>query len=215
MTSLQRHQTTSIEVRFRGHKNVQAQQGSVVGRTRDNAWGQRSRVGAGGGDAVALMVELSPGYPTLPENAPLSSYQYGNEVREWKYQEALEALRHVVAEAEDELSEVALHSLRIGVVTTLAAGGEVPQRVIQREGRWKSSESSKFFFLFSSSLLLVSLTRRRFYPQRASGQAVVTGICPSPPRYVPLFFVALRVKHSHCSSILIECVANSRSRAFC
>ena len=28
-------------------------------------------------------------------------------------------------------------------------------------------------------------TRRRFYPQRSSGQAVVTGVVPSPPRYVP------------------------------
>ena len=36
-----------------------------------------------------------------------------------------------------------------------------------------------------SSLLLSSSTRRRFYPQRSSGQAVVTGIVPSPPRYVP------------------------------
>ena len=42
-------------------------------------------------------------------------------------------------------SEVGLHSLRIGATTTLAAGGEVPQRVIQREGRWKSSESSKTY----------------------------------------------------------------------
>ena len=29
--------------------------------------------------------------------------------------------------------------------TTLAARGEVPQRVIQREGRWKSPESSKVY----------------------------------------------------------------------
>ena len=42
-------------------------------------------------------------------------------------------------------SEVGLHSLRIGAATTLAAGGNVSQRVIQREGRWKSSESSKVY----------------------------------------------------------------------
>ena len=44
--------------------------------------------------------------------------------------------------------------------------------------------SSTFFLLFFS-LLLSSLTRRRFYPLRASGQAVVTGVYPSPPRYAP------------------------------
>ena len=44
-----------------------------------------------------------------------------------------------------------------------------------------------------------------FYPQRASGQAVVTDVYPSRPRCVPLFFVAHGVQHSHCSSIFIEC----------
>ena len=34
-----------------------------------------------------------------------------------------------------------------------------------------------------SSLLLSSSTRRRFDPQRSSGQAVVTGVVPSPPRH--------------------------------
>lgn len=83
------------------------------------------------------------GYPTLPEDALLSLYQYGNEVREWKYQGALEALRHVVAKTDDDLSEVALQSLRIGAATTV--GLEAPQRVIQREGRKKSSKSSKAY----------------------------------------------------------------------
>ena len=55
LTSLQWHQATSIEVRFRGHEGDQAQQGSVIVRTRDDASGTRSGVGAGGG-AVALMV---------------------------------------------------------------------------------------------------------------------------------------------------------------
>ena len=45
----------------------------------------------------------------------------------------------------DDRSEVGLHSLRIGEATTLAAGRDVSQRVIQREGRWKSSESSKVY----------------------------------------------------------------------
>ena len=68
LTSLQWKQATNIEVRFRGHKGDEAQQGSVVVRTRDNAWGMRSGVGAGGG-AVALMVALLSGYPTC-RNAP-------------------------------------------------------------------------------------------------------------------------------------------------
>ena len=62
-TSLQWHQATSIEVPFRGQKGDQAQQGSVIVHTRDDASGTRSGVGAGGG-AVALMVELLPVYPT-------------------------------------------------------------------------------------------------------------------------------------------------------
>jgi len=34
--------------------------------------------------------------------------------------------------------EVGLHSLRIGAATALTAGGVVPDRIIQREGRWRS-----------------------------------------------------------------------------
>ena len=98
-------------------------------RTRNNAWGTRSGVGAGSG-AVAVTVALLSGYPTLPETPPLSPYRYGNEVRVWRYTEALEA--QVVTEAGVGPSEVALHSARIGAATTLAAGGDVPQRVFQR-----------------------------------------------------------------------------------
>ena len=90
LASLQWHQATSIEVRFRGHTGDQAQQGSVIVRTRDDASGTRSGVGAGGG-AVALMVELLSVYPTMPESVPLSSYRCGNEVRVWRYPEALAA----------------------------------------------------------------------------------------------------------------------------
>ena len=31
------------------------------------------------------------------------------------------------------------------------------------------------------------------------------GVVPSPPRYVPSFFIAHTVQHSHCSSSFIEC----------
>ena len=63
---------------------------------------------------------------------------------------------------------------------------------------------------FSSSLLLSGLTRGKFYPKRSSGQAAVTGVVPSPPRYVPLFLSRFdRVQPSQCSSISSN-VANSR-----
>ena len=35
----------------------------------------------------------------------------------------------------------------------------------------------------------------------ASGQAVVTGVVPSPPRFLPSIFIAHRVQQSQCSSI--------------
>ena len=35
----------------------------------------------------------------------------------------------------------------------------------------------------------------------ASGQAVFTGVVPSPPRFLPSIFIAHRVQQSHCSSI--------------
>ena len=49
-----------------------------------------------------------------------------------------------------------------------------------------------FLFLFFSTLSLSSF----------SGQAVVTGVIPSPPRFLPSIFVAHRVQQSHCSSIV-------------
>ena len=36
----------------------------------------------------------------------------------------------------------------------------------------------------------------------ASGQAVVTGVIPSPPRFLTSIFIAHRVQQSHCSSIV-------------
>ena len=73
----------------------------------------------------------------------MSSDRCGNEVRVWRYPEALAALRQVAARAGDDPSEVGLHSLRVGAATTLAAGGDVSQRVIQREGRWDAGIVSR------------------------------------------------------------------------
>ena len=47
-----------------------------------------------------------------------------------------------------------------------------------------------FFFFFFAHF---------YFP--ASGQAVVTGVVPSPPRFLPSIFFAHRVQQSHCSSI--------------
>ena len=43
-------------------------------------------------------------------------------------------------------------------------------------------------------------TQQFYFP--ASGQAVVTGVVPSPPRFLPSISIAHRVQQSHCSSIL-------------
>ena len=48
-----------------------------------------------------------------------------------------------------------------------------------------------YIYFFSSS--------RIYFP--VSGQAVVTGVVPSPPRFLPSTFIAHRVQQSHCSSI--------------
>ena len=172
---MQWHQATSIEVRFRGHKGDQAQQGSVIVHTRDDASGTRSWVGAGGG-AVALMMELLSVYPTMPESAPLSSYRCDNDFRAWRYPEALAALRQVASKAGDHPSEVGLHSLRIGAATTytLAAGGEVSQRVVQREGRRKSSESSKVY----TRIVSRDLAETGNIGQRQPGQGTVWSRTP-------------------------------------
>ena len=50
-------------------------------------------------------------------------------------------------------------------------------------------------FFFS----LFFLCSHFYFP--ASGQAVVTGVVPSPTRFLPSIFVAHKVQQSHCSSI--------------
>ena len=48
---------------------------------------------------------------------------------------------------------------------------------------------------------------RTFYCQ-ASGQAVVTGVVPSSPRFLHSIFIAHRVQQSHCSSIFHRVLLN-------
>ena len=47
--------------------------------------------------------------------------------------------------------------------------------------------------------LMIFIASHFYFP--ASGQAVVTGVVPSSPRFLPSIFIAHRVQHSHCSSI--------------
>lgn len=136
-------QADTVEVNFRGHKGDQAQKGNVRVRTRDETSGPRAGYRADGG-AVALLVELLSCHATLPADAPLSSYRSGREVRVVKYSQALRAFREVVENAGRNPKDFALHSLRIGGASTLAAGGDISERVIQSEGRW-TSESYKTY----------------------------------------------------------------------
>ena len=55
-----------------------------------------------------------------------------------RYGRVLRAIKEVVAESGRNPDEFALHSLRIGGATTLAAGGDISERVIRREGWWRS-----------------------------------------------------------------------------
>ena len=129
-------QPDKVEVRFKGHKGDQDYVGGVRVRTRSKVRGPRSSFRADGG-AVALMLELTSCFPGLPDHAPLSSYQCGKAVRAFRYGRALRAVKEVVAESDRNPDEFAPHPLRIGGATTLAAGGDISERVIRREGRWR------------------------------------------------------------------------------
>ena len=91
------------------------------------------------GGAVALMKLLSC-HPTLPDGVPLSIYRRGGKAHVSKYDQALRAFLEVVEKSRRDPREFALHSLRIGGASTLAAGRDVSDGVIQKEGRWRSEE---------------------------------------------------------------------------
>ena len=96
--------------------------------------GPRAGYRAGGG-AVDPMLELLSCHTTLPADAPLSSYRSGNEVIVVTYNQALQALRELVAVAGRNPMDFGLHSLRIGGASTLAVGGDISEGVIPNEGR--------------------------------------------------------------------------------
>ena len=88
--------------------------------------------------------------------------------------------------AGDDPSEISLDPLRISAATTLAAGGEVSQKVIQREGRWKSSESSKLYTRNTEDVSIVSrkLAETGKIGQRQPGQGTVWGRTPQYRRHL-------------------------------
>ena len=54
----------------------------------------------------------------------------------------------------------------------------------------------KYMFVY---IFIYSFFSHFYFP--GSGQAVVTGVVPFPPRFLPSIFIAHRVQKSHCSSI--------------
>lgn len=126
-----------VELRFRSSKGDQFRKGAVVTRTRS---GSGCGVENGGG-AVDIMVELLSLYTFLPSCAPLVAFGVGQgKWAMWTKHQATRALRQVVALAGLQPEEYALHSLRIGGATYLAAGGASPE-VLRKEGRWAGESS--------------------------------------------------------------------------
>ena len=65
------------------------------------------------------------------------------------------------------------------------------RRPLQDKGfEGTDGNTGTFFFFFSHTF---------YFP--VSAQSVVTGVVPSPPRFLPSIFIAHRVQYSHCSSI--------------
>ena len=77
-------------------------------------------------------------HTTLPDSAPFSSYRSGREFLVWKYDQALRAFRERMERSGTHPKEFALHSVRIGAASSLAAGGGNVS--IQQEGRWRPEE---------------------------------------------------------------------------
>ena len=94
--------------------------------------------------------------------------------------------------------------------SSCATPSALPSRI---RGKGQPFRISGFFFFFDRHFYFPAQLVGGFYPQRSSGQAVVTGVVPSPPRCVPSFLSLIGF------SMLTACrfssnVGNSRSRAF-
>ena len=72
--------------------------------------------------------------------------------------------------------------------STACRNGSTPSSRLHISGK-PENHTHLFYFFFSHC----------YYP--ASGQGVVTGVVPSPPRFLPSIFSAHRVQQSHWSSI--------------
>ena len=83
-------------------------------------------------------MELLSCYATLLADAPLSSYRDDGIVGVRNYREALRALRQVVEKSGRDPIDFAVCSLRTEGMSTIRVGGEISDRIGQREGRWKS-----------------------------------------------------------------------------
>ena len=167
----QRRRATRVEIRYRGSKGDQNQEGSVHVRTRPTAHGPTSRLEASGG-AVAVLVELLSRDSNLSEHAPLAAYRKGGEVKVWKYRQATRALKQIAQRVGMDSSRVSLHSLRIGFGSVLAAGG-TSEHVTQREGRWAAgTDTFKVYTrnnLEDSEAVSKRLTRTAVKKQRLPG----------------------------------------------
>lgn len=125
-------ETNKVELRLRSSKADPIRKGVRITRMRSGP----PRTIADGGGAVDVVVELVPLFPSLPSHATLAAFSLGNGTWSvWSKPKATDALRQVVALAGLPPDEFALHSLRIGGATYLAAGGASPE-VLRNEGRW-------------------------------------------------------------------------------
>ena len=165
-----------VVIWFRCHKGYQGQAGIILFRARKHVRGVGSSLRKGGGD-VALLVEFLSVHPHLPSAAPIASYRQSENVVVWSYGHALRALREVMAESGQDPAKFALHSLRIGGASRLAARGGMSERVIRRDWRRKSDAYKVYTRcnLEDSGLVSRKLARHHSCPQREPGQGTQWG----------------------------------------
>ena len=73
------------------------------------------------------------------------------------------AFKELVVESGRNPDEFARHSLHTGGSTTLVAAGGVPERVIQREGRWKSDACKAYRYMYGFyNVILKAIQTKEF-----------------------------------------------------